>query len=105
MNTEQKNNSTIISLVYEKTNDVKTTIIEFELSAGCDADKSFRAAIQEYLKTKQGKTVAQENGNDFNWGDAMLCVPNEIWEKHGLKMLDSKPVVYSVNHDENLYIQ
>lgn len=44
----------------------------------------FKAAIEEYLKTPEGLKVISDTCEDFNWGDAVLYVPNEIWHKYGI---------------------
>lgn len=44
----------------------------------------FRAAVQEYLETEEGRMAIQETRDDFNWGDAILYVPEQIWNKHGI---------------------
>lgn len=67
-----------------------------------DVEKALRDAVAEYLETDSGKKVVEYNCGDFNWGDAILNVPDVIWKNHGLIHLNSTAVV-SVNHDENLY--
>ena len=67
-----------------------------------DIEKAFRDAVKEFLSTEEGQRIVNYNGGDFNWGDAVLNIPDEIWKNHGLIHLESTAVV-SVNHDENLY--
>ncbi len=70
-------------------------------------NQSLRAAIKEFLLTEEGKKIAKDNGDDFNWGDAMLHVPNKIWEKHGLKFNGQleEETIFNVDHDENFVPQ
>ncbi len=44
----------------------------------------FRAAVEEFLETEDGLAAIYQTSKDFNWGDAMVYVPEEIWNKHGI---------------------
>ncbi len=85
-------------------------LVEFEtvpekLGTDFDAQYSMRAAVKEYLSTEEGKQIAEDNMQDFNWGDAILHIPDELWEKYGLRMVTHlTDNVIVVNHDENLYL-
>lgn len=67
-------------------------------------EKAMRAAVAEYLSTDEGKQVAKSIDNWFNWGDAMIHVPSEIWKKHGI-FIDWPPtetIQIDLNHNEIL---
>ena len=66
-----------------------------------DVEQAFRDAVDEFLETDSGNKIVEYNGGDFNWGDAVLNIPDFIWKNHGLIPLDTTASV-SVNHDENL---
>ncbi len=68
-------------------------------------NQSLRAVIREFLSTEEGKNIAKDNGDDFNWGDAMLHIPDELWKKHGLKLHGQVKEGIEVNHDENFVPQ
>ena len=48
----------------------------------------FEQAIHDYLNTAAGKLAIEFTCNDFNWGDAMMYVPENIWNRHGIYSLD-----------------
>ena len=48
----------------------------------------FQKAIEDFLFTKDGKDAIEDTCNDFNWGDCVLYVPDEIWNKYGIYPLD-----------------
>lgn len=77
----------------------------------------FRAAVGEYLHTKEGLQSIEASCYDFNWGDAMMYVPQEIWNKYGIYPVDpmhppkdlglaptpnNNPVTFTVDQDEVL---
>lgn len=39
---------------------------------------------------------------DFNWGDVVLYISEEILEKHGFKRIDEDIINIIVDQDENL---
>ena len=44
----------------------------------------FMAAVEEFLNTPEGRQAIEDTSEDFNWGDAVMYVPEEIWNKHGI---------------------
>lgn len=50
-------------------------------------EQTFRNAIKEFLLTEEGKKQIKQTNGDFNWGDAVMVVPNATWEKHGISPL------------------
>jgi hypothetical protein len=70
-----------------------------------DITDRMRHAVKNFLaETETGKNLAEDNGGDFNWGDAVIHVPDDFWEAQGLKMVEisggDDPIV--LDHDENL---
>lgn len=58
-----------------------------------DPEQSFRTAIKEFLETEEGRAAIENSCDDFNWGDAMMVVPDEFWEKHGIRELSRGDIV------------
>jgi len=58
-----------------------------------------RSEVKQYLLTPEGRDIAEETG-DFNWGDALMYVPSELWLKHGVLPLEAAEV--EVSQDEVL---
>lgn len=82
-----------------------------------DANKTptidlFKAAVQEYLNTPDGMQEIKNTCEDFNWGDAVMYVPSDIWNKHGIyENIEDMPnltparrdsIILKVNQDEVL---
>jgi hypothetical protein len=76
-----------------------------------EPEDAFRAAVEDYLETDDGKAVLDYNNNDFNWGDMMMHVPAEIFKIYGLKSADTitlegktevSVTTVSVDQDEDL---
>lgn len=78
----------------------------------------FRAAVSDFLRTKDGAQAIKDSCNDFNWGDAMMYVPQEIWKKHGIYPVElthppkemglaptpnNNPMIFTVDQDELLF--
>lgn len=67
--------------------------------------RAFIAAANEFAATPDGKDVIDDNSGDFNYGDFVNNVPNEICEKHGFKIVDTFQTDLIVDHDECLVDQ
>lgn len=68
-------------------------------------EKAARAAVREYLSTGAGQKDVKTNNDWFNWGDAVVCVPSKIWDKHGLSPVYGNTLDNIVDHDENLALE
>lgn len=85
-----------------------TNLLQFTSTPGIvvaefNAEQAMRDAVQEYLETSEAKKILEYNNYDFNWGDAILNLPDEIWNKHGLHPIKNNAVItVNVNHDENM---
>lgn len=55
---------------------------------------ALRETVREYLHTPGGQECIADT-DDFNWGDAIMSVPDDMWEKHGMRMVKGNRV-YSV---------
>lgn len=94
----------ILNLIRERTSENLTITDTFFVNDFVvDAEKALRNAVAEYLNTKEGKRAIELTCNDFNWGDAIMGVPDKIWFKHGLSMDNEKVVIVKVNQDEILF--
>lgn len=68
-----------------------------------DVEAAFRSAVEEYLKTPEAKNDLGFVCGDYNWGDAMLTVPTEIFNRHGIYPTSSNVEVVVVDQDEVLF--
>lgn len=75
----------------------------FEVEDGVkDPEQALRDAVKQFLKTEEGKKMIEYSAGDFNWGDAVMSVPNEVWKAHGLTMVETGIQDIVVNQDEVL---
>lgn len=81
----------------------------FSVSDSQNPEQNFRNAIKEYLLSEEGKKAIKQTSNDFNWGDAIMYIPETIWNKHGIKSINegesvtvSNPITITVEQDEVL---
>ena len=73
-------------------------------------EQSMRVAVSEFLETADGEEAEQETAGDFNWGDAIEYVPDDIWRKHGIQMkyahkpylVEGSVLEITVDQDERL---
>ena len=75
-------NNTTIGLVDEC--DTVIVTVNHTVGASSKLEGRMRKAVAEYLTTDEGRKVFDENGECFNWLDAYLHVPDEIWHRHGI---------------------
>jgi hypothetical protein len=74
---------------------------------GLDVRQAVKVAAAEYLQTPQGREYAHyELGSDvFNWGDAVVAIPDDILRRHGIHRIHvelENEEVLVVDHDEAL---
>lgn len=69
-----------------------------------DIEGSMRAAVKEFLRSPESEKALELTNGQFNWGDAIVHVPEEIWNKHGIQIIPEKEADYIVifSHDEKL---
>jgi hypothetical protein len=67
-----------------------------------NVEASLREAVKEFLGTEEGIEAVKQTMADFNWGDAIQMVPDEIWNKHGIYRANSVVEDIVVNQDETL---
>lgn len=94
----------LLNLVRERESENWSTTDLFLVEDSVDnAEEALRNAIKDYLKTKEGKISIKNSCYDFNWGDAMMDVPNEYLNKYGIyRMIDDTETII-VNQDEILF--
>lgn len=75
-------------------------------------EQELRKAVESYLRTEEGLQDAEETMWDFNWGDVINCVSEEILNGYGfttvyqsmnLNINDFTIVKVTVNQDERLW--
>lgn len=66
-------------------------------------EQFFRNAIEEFMSTPEGKSAIEYACGDFNWGDAITYINEEILNKHGIYSVNSETENIIVNQDEVLY--
>lgn len=75
-------------------------------------EQAMRTAVAEFLASEDGEEAEEETSGDFNWGDAIEYVPDDIWSKHGIHMkyahqpylVAGSVVEITVDQDERLAI-
>lgn len=73
-------------------------------------EEAMRKAIYDFLFTPEGKKMIVYSSGDYNWGDAVMSVTDEFWNKHGIQMkydnqeysVSGNTVEITVNQDEVL---
>ena len=89
-----------------KDNVAVTLIVDIQNSGEKPCDyvlPALRKVAKEFLATAEGRRVLEENNGDFNWGDLVdVHIPDYIWAKHDLYLVDSFATSMCVDHDENL---
>lgn len=96
-----------VNLVIEDNSNLfnrKFWVFNFILLKGSveQAEKVVRKAVQEYLKTPEGKRDMEYACGYYNWGDAIRTIPDDFWEEHGLKPINHTATDIWVDHDEIL---
>ncbi|GEM_PF-1940688 len=70
--------------------DVRTLTVSFEVpDESFDILAAIERAVEDYVKTEEGKKTYEYTGGYFNLADFDMNVPNEICENHGFKKVDS----------------
>lgn len=94
--------STVIAKHNEQNDEFCLGMIVEHEDDGLDVLHAMRLAAQEYCKTEAGQAEIQNNGGNFNWGDFVNTVPNEICKKYGFKLVDTFITEQIVDHNETL---
>ena len=99
----------LIILVRERAWEQKSWRDMFLVKQNENPEQSFRNAIADYLASEVGKNAIKETSEDFNWGDAFMYIPTEIWKKHGITPINEgdqvtvqNPLTIAVDQDEVL---
>ena len=67
-----------------------------------DPEKTVRKAVQDFLKSDEGKEANENACGYFNWGDVMCYMPDEYFESRGLIPFGDTSISAEVEHDEVL---
>lgn len=74
-----------VALIRERLSEDERWIDEFWIdSSNTPSVELFKAAVEEYLRTEDGIKNIEDTCEDFNWGDAVMYIPSEAWNKHGI---------------------
>jgi hypothetical protein len=66
-----------------------------------DPEDAMRAAVSEYFTTVGGRRVRESEGMDrVGWCEAILWVPEEIWQRHGLTVFRHPDVERIILNDQ-----
>ena len=78
-----------VSLIRERCSEHKIWVDDFWVDASKTPSKElFQKAVETFLMTKNGQKAVEGTCNDFNWGDAIIRVPEEIWNQFGIISTD-----------------
>jgi hypothetical protein len=93
----------IVNLIRERSCENEQWVDTFEVEDRVtDPEMALRIAVECFLATLEGKKMIEYTGNDFNWGDAIMSVPEKVWNHFGLRLKMVKSVDIKVNQDEVL---
>ncbi|MBQ8997077.1 MAG: hypothetical protein IJ086_07420 [Clostridium sp.] len=94
----------LLNLVRERiSEDWRETDIFLVEDSVVNPEEALRNAVRDYMQTEEGKQSILNSCKDFNWGDAMMDVPNEYLNLYGIyKMVDDVETII-VNQDEILF--
>lgn len=82
---------------------VARVTINPELYRDASIEARFRGASRVFADTEKGKSYIESTHGDFNWGDALTEIPEEIMGRWGIleiETLEQDKVI--VNHDQLL---
>lgn len=77
----------------------------FEVARSVSVSKvraALRAAVKEFLGSSEAHVAIQVTHGCFNWGDAISFVPDDVWRRHGLRLVETGHTALGVNHNESL---
>lgn len=95
--------SKTVILVRERPSEQAAYVNVFRVAtAVTDPEAAMRAAVADFLATPEGMQAIRDSAYDFNWGDAVTEVPDEFWQRHGLRLLSTPRRVVRVDQDEIL---
>lgn len=93
----------IVNLVRKRSYEYELWVSAFQAEdIVTNPEQALRDAVKEFLSTEEGRKALDYTAHDFNWGDAVTHVPEEIWNRYGLKFQNVKSVDIKVNQDEVL---
>lgn len=78
-----------VTLIRERYGEREIWSDDFWVDANESPSKElFQKAVEAFLKTEDGEKMIAQTCNDFNWGDAVIYVPDEIWNGFGIYPFD-----------------
>ena len=97
----------LLNLIIEHNEGLKrdTWVVSFKVNKTVDdPEKALRNAVHDFVHsdTEAAKEALEYANGYFNWGDVMISVPSEYYEKHGLTPLEGESIEVVVEHGEVL---
>jgi len=92
---------TIAAIIHDPKYPSASIITLESTSDDLDIIKAVKDACNEHCRTEGGKRDLEATCGDFNWGDFITYVPNEICERHGFRYVNTVDTI-TVDHDELL---
>ena len=86
-------------------NDKNEWVESFEIREDVqDPKAALYNAVKEFVNsgTEEAKKALDYACGGYNWGDASISVPEELYVKHGLTRIDRDTINIFVDHDEIL---
>lgn len=93
-------------IIEDRNEEASSFVVSYRIKDGVqEPEKALRAAVQDFLTsgTEEAKEAVDYSCGCFNWGDAVVRVPNSYFEKYGIVPDCQCAVDVFVNHDEILY--
>lgn len=99
-----QNQTRVVNLIRERRSENEYWVDTFIIADNVqNPEQALREAVAEFLASDAGKEEIERSCHDFNWGDAVMAVPDAIWEKHGLSLCrENIAVDVLVDQDEVL---
>lgn len=92
----------VINLIRERQIENEFWVDSFEITGNdVNPEQALRNAVAEFLSTDAGKREVEQTCYDFNWGDAIMTVPDEIWRKHGLSLFKGSVITRDIHVDQD----
>lgn len=66
-------------------------------------EEALREAVKDFMSSKDGKVIVGHSCGDFNWGDLINVITDEILEVHGLYRCNRDIFNITVSETEVLY--
>lgn len=92
-------------IINDRGNEAASMVVTYKIEDGIsDPEQALRDAIKDFVTsgTEEAKSALREACGCFNWGDAIIRVPDNYFIKHGLAPFQQDAEDVFVDHDEIL---